>query len=51
MEDYIVLALDGINLLDKKYFGSNVAIKVDIFKAFDYTSWSFILAVLHRFGF
>lgn len=32
INDCIVLASDGVNLLDRKCFGNNVALKVDIRK-------------------
>lgn len=51
MEDCIVMTLECVNLLDKKCFGNYVSIKVDNRKTFDSMSWSFILIVLHRFGF
>lgn len=45
------MASNCVNLLDKKFFVSNIAIKVDIRKVFDSMSCSLILDVLHRFGF
>ena len=38
-------------MLTKKQFGGNIAIKVDIRKAFDTLDWNFIIAVLKQFGF
>ncbi|CAN6718330.1 unnamed protein product [Malus baccata var. baccata] len=39
------------NFMDKKAFGGNVGIKVDIAKAFDSLNWDFLLHVLSSFGF
>jgi len=49
--DCVILASEVINLLTKKQFGGNIAIKVDIRKAFDTLDWNFLLEVLKRFGF
>jgi len=38
-------------LLTKKQFGGNIAIKVDIRKAFETIDWNFLIAVLKQFGF
>jgi len=51
IKDYIFTALEAINLLDSKSFGGNIALKVDIAKAFDTLEWSFLLKALNRFGF
>jgi hypothetical protein len=51
IKDYIALASEAINVLDKKTFGGNLALKIDVSKAFDTLSWDFLLAVLQRFGF
>lgn len=40
-----------INLLDSKCHGGNVAIKLDITKAFDTLSWEFLIHVLEAFWF
>lgn len=45
------MASDCVNLLDKKCFGSNGSLNVDIRKAFDSMSWDFILEVLRCFEF
>ncbi|KAL6189533.1 hypothetical protein ACLB2K_040921 [Fragaria x ananassa] len=39
------------NLLDRKAYGGNVGIKVDIAKAFDTLHWDFLHRVLKNFGF
>ena len=51
ISDCIILASKAINLLDKKQYGGNVALKVDIRKAFDTFDWNFLLSVLRQFGF
>jgi hypothetical protein len=38
-------------MLDKKSFGGNMAMKIDIKKAFDILDWGFLLRVLKSFGF
>ena len=47
----IGLTSECFNLLDTKRKGGNVAIKIDIAKAFDTLDWNFLLKVLHAFGF
>ncbi|KAL6190669.1 hypothetical protein ACLB2K_037063 [Fragaria x ananassa] len=49
--DCIMSTSECFNLLDNKCYGGNVAIKVDITKAFDTLSWDFLLSVLQAFGF
>ena len=44
-------ASEGVNLLNKTYFGGNMALKIDIRKAFNTVDWNFILDVLKAFGF
>ena len=51
IRDCICLASEVINQLDKKSYGGNLAFKVDIAKAFDTLEWSFLLKVLHVYGF
>ena len=51
ISDCVIIASEMINLLTKKQFGGNIAIKVDIRKTFDTLDWKFLLAVLHQFGF
>jgi hypothetical protein len=51
IKDCIGLALEAINLLHNKAFGGNLALKIDISKAFDTLDWSFLLNVLQKFGF
>lgn len=38
-------------LLDKKAYVGNVALKIDISKAFDTLHWPFLRSVLEKFGF
>jgi hypothetical protein len=49
--DCIILASEAVNLLDKRQYGGNIALKVDIRKAFDTLDWHFLIAVLRQFGF
>jgi len=49
--DCIILASEAINLLDKKQYGGNIALKVDIRKAFDTLDWNFFISILQQFGF
>jgi len=51
IKDCICLASEAVNVLHKKTFGGNHAIKVDIAKAFDTLDWSFIIRVLKAYGF
>lgn len=47
----IGLASECFNLLDNKTYGGNLALKVDIAKAFETIDWGFLLHVLDAFGF
>lgn len=51
IKDCICLTSEVINVLHKKTFGRNLALKVDMAKAFDTIDWSFLLKVLKTFGF
>lgn len=51
ISDCICITSEAINLLDKKAFGGNLALKIDIKKAFDTMDWHFLLKVLQTFGF
>jgi hypothetical protein len=51
IRDSICLTSEAINLLHNKAYGGNLALKIDISKAFDTLSWKFLLNVLHAFGF
>ncbi|KAK9949954.1 hypothetical protein M0R45_005462 [Rubus argutus] len=51
ISDCILTTSECFNLLDSKCHGGNLAIKVDITKAFDTLSWDFLLHVLQAFGF
>ncbi|MCH89860.1 RNA-directed DNA polymerase (Reverse transcriptase), partial [Trifolium medium] len=51
ISDCVIVASEAINVLHKKRFGGNIALKIDIKKAFDSLDWSFLLTVLHHFGF
>jgi hypothetical protein len=43
IKDCICLTSEAINLLHKKSYGGNLAIKIDIAKAFDTIDWSFFV--------
>ncbi|MCI03301.1 RNA-directed DNA polymerase (Reverse transcriptase), partial [Trifolium medium] len=51
MKDCICVTSEAINLMHKKAYGGNLALKIDISKAFDTLDWGFLLKVLHAFGF
>lgn len=51
IKDCLCLASEAVNLLDKKAYGGNLALKIDITKAFDTLDWGFLLKVLSCFGF
>ncbi|XP_019435949.1 PREDICTED: uncharacterized protein LOC109342416 [Lupinus angustifolius] len=51
IQECIRLASEAINLLDHKTFGGNMAIKLDIKKAFDTIDWDFITFTFIAFGF
>jgi hypothetical protein len=51
IRDCICLTSEAINMLHKKSYGGNLAIKIDIAKAFDTIDWQFLLKVLNAFGF
>jgi len=51
IKDCISLTSEAINLLDKKCFGGNLALTIDVSKAFDTLRWDFLIKVLKCFGF
>ncbi|CAL0306454.1 unnamed protein product [Lupinus luteus] len=51
IQDCICIASEAVNLLHHKSFGGNMAIKLDIKKAFDTLDWNFLLDTLQTFGF
>ncbi|XP_019416122.1 PREDICTED: uncharacterized protein LOC109327431 [Lupinus angustifolius] len=51
IHDCICIASEAINLLEYKSFGGNLAIKLDVKKAFDTLDWSFMIDTLTAFGF
>lgn len=50
-KECICVASEAANLLDYKAFGGNLALKLDIRKAFDTLDWNFIISVLETFRF
>ncbi|XP_019431934.1 PREDICTED: uncharacterized protein LOC109339025 [Lupinus angustifolius] len=50
IHDCICIASEAINLLDHKTLGGNLAIKLDVKKAFDTIDWKFLKDTLHAFG-
>lgn len=42
---------ESVNMLHKKAFGGNMALKIDVKKAFDTLNWQFLIHVLQCFGF
>jgi len=51
IKDCIYLTSEAINMLHKKSFGGNLAIMIDIVKAFDTIDRKFLIKVLKAFGF
>ncbi|PNX71458.1 ribonuclease H, partial [Trifolium pratense] len=51
IKECLCIASEAANLLHNKSFGGNLALKIDITKAFDTLEWSFLLKVLNSFGF
>lgn len=51
ISDCVILASEAINSLDKNQYGGNIALKVDISKAFDTLGWNFMVIVFSNFGF
>ncbi|WJX14219.1 hypothetical protein P8452_04514 [Trifolium repens] len=51
IKDCICTASEAVNLIHNKARGGNIALKIDITKAFDTLDWSFLITVLKQFGF
>lgn len=49
--DWIIATSGCINFLDQKEYGGNIALKLDIIKAFDTLEWPFLIQTLRAFGF
>jgi len=50
ISECVILAYEAINLLDKRQYSGNIALKVDIAKAFDTLDWIFCLRSLEGLG-
>jgi len=42
IRDCIILASEAVNVLDRRSFGGNLALKIDVSKAFDTLNWEFL---------
>lgn len=51
IQDCVCITSEAINLLEKRSFGGNIALKIDMKKAFDTLDWNFLIHVLQAFGF
>jgi hypothetical protein len=51
IKDCLCIASEATNLLHNKSFGGNLALKIDITKAFGTLDWNFLIKVLKSFGF
>ncbi|XP_019418539.1 PREDICTED: uncharacterized protein LOC109329320 [Lupinus angustifolius] len=51
IHDCTYIGFEAINLLDHKTRGGNLAIKLDVKKAFDTIDWRFLMDTLKAFGF
>src|SRR5436190_24030213 len=51
INDNILLAQELVQSIRKKVRGSNIIIKLDLSKAYDFISWLALLKVLRKFGF
>ncbi|XP_057809152.1 uncharacterized protein LOC131023626 [Salvia miltiorrhiza] len=51
IQECILLASEGVNCMERSIQGRNMALKVDIRKAFDTLNWDFVEVVLDCFGF
>ncbi|KAL9687628.1 hypothetical protein QQ045_032033 [Rhodiola kirilowii] len=51
IQDSIAMAHDLVRDINHKIYGGNVLIKLDMSKAYDRLSWSFLLKMMRAFGF
>jgi len=51
IKDCIALTLEAINVLDRRSFGGNLSMKIDVSKAFDTLSWNFFVICVEIFRF
>jgi len=51
IKDCLCIEYEATNLIHNKAYGGNLALKIDIIKAFDTFEWPFLIKVLQQFGF
>ncbi|VFQ98433.1 unnamed protein product [Cuscuta campestris] len=51
IEEHILLTKEMVHMLASGHRGGNIIIKLDLCKAFDTISWTFLEAILSKFGF
>ena len=51
ISDCVAIVNERVQIIDRKVFGGNVGLKLDIKKAFDSINWDFLLEALYHFDF